>query len=278
MFGMSHLHSIQASTKRHHIMRFTTANFSVSFTPQLVPTIAAMFALGLTLYLATWQQGRAAEKRLLQTEFDTRIALPAMMLGTDRKIEPYRQAIAIGQYDAVGQIFLDNKSEGTTVGYHVVTPLKLNQSNTYVLINRGFTPRSRDYPMPPTIDVPLGEIEVSGMLIRPTSKFLELKGGGTAGITAGNTANNTNLSSTISSNVWQNLTIERYREQTKRDVVDLVLLSYQSAPKLKVVTERPDARVAKHVEYMLTWYSLATTVLALWLVLNTKFNRQKNVQ
>lgn len=273
MFGMSQQHSIQASTKRHHIMRFATSNFSVSFTPQLVPTLAALFALGLTLYLATWQQGRAAEKRLLQSAFDTRIALPAIALGTDRNIEPYRQAVAAGQYDAAGQFFLDNKSEATTVGYHVITPLKLNQSSTYVLINRGFTPRSRDYPTPPTIDVPLGEIEVSGMLVRPTSKFLELKGGGTVG----NTADNKNLTSTISGNVWQNLTIDRYREQTKRDVIDLVLLSNLSAPKLKVVTERPDARVAKHVEYMLTWYSLAATVMVLWLVLNTKFNRQKNV-
>jgi cytochrome oxidase assembly protein ShyY1 len=36
------------------------------------------------------------------------------------------------------------------------------------------------------------------------------------------------------------------------------------------VTEKPDAGVAKHVEYSLTWYALAATTLALWLAMNLK--------
>jgi surfeit locus 1 family protein len=257
-------------------MRFVTSNLSVSFTPQIVPTLAALFAIGLTLYLANWQQGRAAEKRLLQAAFDTRTALPAAVLGLDRNIEPYRQATATGQYDVAGQFFLDNKSEVTTVGYHVITPLKLKLSDTYILVNRGFTPRSRDYPTPPAIDVPSGVIEVAGMLVSPTSKFIELGSGDSSN--DGNSTNKAISSTAISGKVWQNLTIARYREQTKRDVIDLVLLNNVSTSQLKAVTERPDARVAKHVEYMLTWYSLAATVMALWLVLNTKFNCQKNLK
>lgn len=249
-------------------MRFATSHFSLSFTPRVVPTLAALFALLLTLYLATWQQGRAAEKRLLQAQFDARVAMPAITLAASPNIEPYRQATAIGEYDSAGQIFLDNKSDGVIVGYHVVTPLRLKQSSRYVLVNRGFTPRSRDYPHPPIVDIPTGQIEVTGMLVSPTSKFIEL---GQKKSDATNTAN------AISGNVWQNLTIDRYRGETKRDVLPLVLLASTTVPPLKTVTERPDARVAKHVEYMLTWYSLAVTVVALWLTLNTKFNREKKL-
>ena len=252
--------------QRHHTMRFATSYVSLSFTPRLVPTLAMLFALLLTLYLATWQQGRAAEKRLLQAQFDARIAMPAVALASDANIAPYRQARAVGEYDALGQIFLDNKSDGLVVGYHVVTPLKLFGSGRYVLVNRGFTPRSREYPMPPVIDVPIGQVEVTGMLVSPTSKFIEL-GKKNSGVT--------NTSNAISGNVWQNLTIERYRGETMRDVLPFVLLANTAVPPLKIVTERPDARVAKHVEYMLTWYSLAITVVALWLTLNTKFNREK---
>jgi cytochrome oxidase assembly protein ShyY1 len=34
--------------------------------------------------------------------------------------------------------------------------------------------------------------------------------------------------------------------------------------------EQPDAGVAKHREYALTWFSLAITTLALWIVLNLR--------
>jgi cytochrome oxidase assembly protein ShyY1 len=49
-----------------------------------------------------------------------------------------------------------------------------------------------------------------------------------------------------------------------------VLLAQDAPPPLEQVAERPDARADKHIEYMLTWYSLAATVIVLWLVLNTK--------
>jgi cytochrome oxidase assembly protein ShyY1 len=42
------------------------------------------------------------------------------------------------------------------------------------------------------------------------------------------------------------------------------------------VVERPDARADKNLEYMLTWYSLAATVIALWLLLNTRIGRPDN--
>jgi surfeit locus 1 family protein len=249
-------------------MRFATSHVSLSFTPRLVPTLAALLVLLLTLYLATWQQGRAAEKRLLQAQFDARIAMPAITLAASTNVEPYRLAIAIGEYDIAGQLFLDNKSDGGIVGYHVVTPLRLKQSSRYVLVNRGFAPRSRDYPAPPVVDMPMGQIEVTGMLVSLTSKFIEL---GSKSPDAAHTSN------AISGNVWQNLTIDRYRGETKRDVLPLVLLANTAAPPLRIVSERPDARVAKHVEYMLTWYSLAVTVVVLWLTLNTKFNREKKL-
>jgi surfeit locus 1 family protein len=70
--------------------------------------------------------------------------------------------------------------------------------------------------------------------------------------------------------VWQNLDLLRYREVTRLDVLPFVMLAANAVPPLEKVEERPDARAEKHVEYMLTWYSLAATVVVLWIVLNTK--------
>ena len=78
---------------------------------------------------------------------------------------------------------------------------------------------------------------------------------------------------TIQGRVWQNLTIERYRVATGLDVLPLVLLAETATPPLKPVSAHADARAEKHVEYMLTWYSLAATVVVLWLTLNVKLER-----
>jgi len=39
------------------------------------------------------------------------------------------------------------------------------------------------------------------------------------------------------------------------------------------VREKPDAGIAKHQEYALTWFSLAATAFALWIVLNVRRER-----
>ena len=73
----------------------------IRFTPGIVPTAAAFVALALTLYLATWQQGRAASKRALQAEFDQRGVDAAVSLSAtsrDAAALRYRQANARGEW------------------------------------------------------------------------------------------------------------------------------------------------------------------------------------
>lgn len=241
------------------------ASREVSFTPSLLPTLAALIAVLLTLYLATWQQGRAAEKRALQAEYSARTKAPLVVLSSGlKKIENvsnyrYRLAVARGEWQAANQIFIDNKfNDGGAVGYHVITPLKIADNNSVVLVNRGWIARSASYPVLPAVDTPAGEVEVQGQLTIPSKRFLELTANATEG------------------NVWQNLTIERYQQTMKIDVLPWILLASQISPpstQLTLQSERPDAGVEKHVEYMLTWYSLALTVVALWVGLNLHIGR-----
>lgn len=225
------------------------------FRPSLVPTFAALIALALTIHLGNWQRGRAAEKTQQQASFDQRASEPPLQItgALEPERNAFRRAAATGVYDADGQVFLDNKSEGMTVGYHVVTPLFISGARQVLLVNRGFVPRSATYPAPPLVAVPAGPVDVSGVLSLPSAKFLELGD-----------------QSPVQGSVWQNLTIERYRQRTGRDVLGLMLLANPTDAGLVPLTEKPDARVAKHVEYMMTWYSLAVTLVLLWLGLNLK--------
>ncbi len=223
-----------------------------------MPTLAALCALSVTLYLGYWQQGRAAEKQAMQTEFAGRAAALPVMLGAamaDPVAFRYARAITRGEWVAGGQIFLDNKFDNEAVGFHVITPLKIAGTDRYVLVNRGWVARDAVYPAPPAIPMPTGSVEVEGVLMLPSTRFLELS------------------PAIVQGNVWQNLTIERYRAASKLDVLPLVLLAKIANTPLKPVAARPDARVEKHIEYMLTWYSLAATVAVLWVALNVKLER-----
>lgn len=230
----------------------------IQFVPTLIPTLAALCVFSLTLYLGQWQQARAAEKRLLQAEFEHRTSVSPVLLGAaiaDPLALRYTNAIARGEWLESGQIFLDNKFDNESVGFHVITPLKIIGTDRYILVNRGWVARGTGYPSPPSAPVPSGSVAADGMLMLPGTRFLEL------------------TQTTVQGNVWQNLTIERYRAASNLDVLPLVLLAKMAAPPLKPVLERPDAREEKHIEYMLTWYSLAVTVAVLWVALNLKFER-----
>ncbi len=229
-----------------------------AFQPRLIPSLAALGVFALTMYLGHWQQGRAEEKRGLQAQFDQRsIAEPLTLRGEtlDPQMVKFRRANALGAWVESAQIYIDNKFDQNRVGYHVITPLKLAGSERHVLVNRGWVARGTAYPLPPIVIAPAGQVNVNGTITLPTDKFLELTTG------------------TVSGRVWQNLTIERFRAASKLDVLPFVLLANDVEPELHIVVQQPDAGVAKHVEYMLTWYSLAATVVVLWLVLNFKIRR-----
>ena len=211
-----------------------------------------MLAFGLTCYLGYWQQGRAAEKRSLQAEYAQRSSLAPISLRAETREAGlrYRIATARGVWQADRQIYVDNKFDGERVGYHVITPLKISGTDVHVLVNRGWIARSAAYPVAPSASVTAAETEVSGSLTLPSARFIELG------------------AQTVEGNVWQNLTVERFQAVTGLQVLPYVLLARDSPPPLRPVVEQPDAGAAKHVEYMLTWYSLAATVTLLWLFTN----------
>lgn len=225
------------------------------FAPRLVPTLAAAVMLALLLSLGRWQVMRAEEKQTRQALFEARMAQPGFRLSgpvADADSLLYRRIEAHGRYLPDAQVFIDNRIHQGRAGFHVVTPLKLEGSAATVLVNRGWIARTADYPNAPQVAVPEGPVTVSGVAATPPARFLELS------------------PQTVSGSVWQNLSIARYRERTRLDVLPFVVLAAVPAPGLTAVEEVPDAGVAKHQEYALTWFSLAATVAGLWIALNLR--------
>jgi surfeit locus 1 family protein len=226
-----------------------------AFAPRIVPTVATVLFVALTLSLARWQAHRADEKRELQARMEARLVEPPVVLtGAVPSAEPllFRRVRAAGEYVAEAQVFIDNRVHDGRAGFEVVTPLRLRGTREVVLVDRGWVERTRDYPAAPVVPVPRGLVEVSGLAIVPPRRFVELS------------------ADTVAGNVWQNLSIERYARTMRMAVLPVVVLADEPAPGLVAVHEKPDAGIAKHIEYEYTWLALAATAVALWLALNLR--------
>ena len=164
----------------------------------------------------------------------------------------YRRVRAKGQWIAEGQFFIDNQVLDGRAGFHVITPLRIEGSPRVALVDRGWIERTAEYPKAPPVDVPAGDVQVSGIATLPPKRYLELS------------------ADTIEGNVWQNLSIDRYRSLTGRPVLPFVVIADFAPPQLVAVHERPDTGIERHREYSLTWYSLAATTLVLWIALNLR--------
>lgn len=225
------------------------------FAPRPVPTMAALAMVALTVSLGRWQSQRAAEKAEQQALLETRVAeAPVTLTGQVKAAEQllYRHVRAEGRFVADGQVFVDNRLQGSRAGFHVVTPLAIGNGAALVLVNRGWIARSAAYPAAPEVPVPAGTQLVEGLATVPPRRVLELS------------------DETVSGNVWQNLSIERYAARAGREVLPVVILAKPPGPGLVAVEEKPDAGIARHIEYSLTWFSLAATVVALWLIVNLR--------
>lgn len=228
---------------------------SFDFTPAWLPTFAAIVAMALTASLGRWQLDRAAEKQILQTEYEAKAKQAAAPYDSkNRSIESirYKNISLEGKFDSQGEIFLDNKFHQDKPGYHVITPLRI-ADNKIMLINRGWVARAKDYPIIPTVKTPQGSVTIEGIAVPPSGKFLELS------------------TQTVEGKVWQNLVLSRYIEQSKLSVEPLVIQQQNdTGDGLPRVVERPDTGIAKHQGYAFQWFALCAGIFVTYIVTNSK--------
>lgn len=219
---------------------------------------AAAFAVVMTaIFLAAgvWQLRRAAYKDHLQQEAAQGEAAPPLIAGAD-KLDPravhLRRLEARGHWVPERTIFVDNKFHDSQVGYEVVTPLKVEASDYYLLVNRGWVKAGADRSQLPSVATPGGEVVVHGLARAPTNRFIELG------------------SENIVDKVWQNLTIERYEAWSGMKLQPVVLyqndLASEGLVRVQPAPEAMGINADRHRGYALTWFSLAAVTVVLSLL------------
>lgn len=214
------------------------------------------------VHLGNWQLSRAREKESRQEQLDKLSREPAVAL-PEAPVKlgefQYRRVEARGVYVPAHTIFLDNKINQGGVGYHVITPLRIDKSSMHVLVNRGWIAADLDRTKLPAIATPEGPVTVSGTATTASQKTLELS------------------KEVVSGPVWANLDPQRYTSITGLAVQPVMILQQDEVNDGLVRRwTRPDSGSAKNWGYAFQWFAMALAVLIIYLVLSVKRERSKN--
>ncbi len=208
------------------------------------------------LALGNWQLGRGKEKSALAEliQAASRDALIAMPVAAIRAEDiAWRRVEVRGRFAPKYTIFIDNRVLHGVVGYHVVTPLSIADSDRYVLVNRGWVAGTTARNTLPQIATPVEAVRIVGLATVPSTRYLELSTQVADGI------------------VWQNLTLERYRAAMPIAIQQVVIQQENDlGDGLKREWTAPDLGINTHYGYAFQWFALAATLLIFYLVAHVR--------
>jgi surfeit locus 1 family protein len=238
-------------------MRFGSYDFS----PSLWPTIATLLLLPVLTGLGIWQLERAAWKQhMVDTHTDRALLSPVSLqsLHDYRDAEQYRKVFVRGYYDMEHQLLLDNRTYEGYAGYHVLTPLRLDESEKTVLVNRGWVPVGNSRAILPDIPGTTGEVLVDATIKLPPQKLFRLSG----------------MDEVHEGwpQVVQQIEINELEERLGYPLEPLILLLDKDDEFGFIRDWKPVYGVTpdKHRAYAVQWFTLAAVLLMIYIGVNSK--------
>ncbi|RBI76970.1 SURF1 family protein [Roseovarius sp. TE539] len=216
----------------------------------VAPVIFGLAGAAVLIALGVWQMQRLAWKEGVLADIETRIAADPVALPEtlDPEADKYLPVTVTGRFgDGALRVLVSRKRIGA--GYRVISPL--DTGDRVILVDRGFVKVAREIPSPP--DKP---VTVIGNLHWPDDR------------------NASTPENDISENTWFARDLPEMAQVLGARPVLLVAreLSYSGAP----VTPLPvDTRGIPndHLEYAITWFSLAAIWLAMTFYLIVRMRR-----
>ena len=131
-----------------------------------IPLIATIVVVALGVALGNWQERRAAQKIALQAELAQRSGQPPLLLtgGSNAVPQEFRRVSVRGQFIPGFPVFLDNRPYQGHAGYFLVMPFKIEGADQYVLVARGWLPRTAEVGRLPVYQTPAGVTAIEGVM------------------------------------------------------------------------------------------------------------------
>lgn len=228
---------------------------------RVIPTLAALALIILTVSLGNWQMRRAAEKEQAQQRLDQAAAAPPLVLGSARRLGPddlNRRVSLVGEWLSAHTVFVDNRTWRGHAGFHVVTPVKIEGSGQVVLVLRGWVrgdPAQRN--RLPDLGAAAERVRIEARVEADFPQTLELSRGAVPG---------------PEDRLWQNISRARFEAWSGVTVAPAILRQTAAMPDDQLIREwvLPGSGVDKHHAYAAQWYGLALLVAGLWIGLTVR--------
>jgi len=231
------------------------------FRPRLLPLGVTVLMLAVLFFLGFWQMTRSSQKQALINSYKAAPELP--VVGLERIPEDwlafrFRKIELRGKYDVEHQLLLENQVHNGQPGYMVLTPFKLQENGSYVLVNRGWLSESPDRMVLPEVEVDVEPRTIQGLLNHPPG----------VGIKMGSLDDSRPgwpKAVPYLDNDWVAL-------QLAADIKPWVVLLSDDEPDGFVRQWRPSVRMTpeKHMGYAFQWFSLAVALIFLYIIASLK--------
>ena len=208
-------------------------------------SVFVIFFILVFVSLGTWQIIRLNWKNNLIFEIENSLKNPPVELSNINH-ENYLRVKTSGEIDFEKQIYLYNLNENGTPGFEVINPLSVNQKN--YLINRGWIPFEKK-----------GMQEINEFDEKNIVGTLKLQG----------RKNIFKPDNDIEKNYWFSLDREDIMKFTGKEFSKYIIYlnGDYKFPKPKKIT----ANISNnHKKYAITWFSLAISILLLYLYFRKK--------
>jgi len=225
-----------------------------------------MICIPLFIKLGLWQYNKAELRKEIQSSYNASLDQDALVLPdnlTDVDAWKYKKVKVKGQYETKYQILLDNQVEENVAGFHVITPLRLDGSNDYVLINRGWVAGGTNHTDTPTINTPDYSLEIIGFVWVPSKKIFSLE--------------SDNEKSSWKT-VWQHMDMERYQKSIPIHILPLVIKldSKSNAGGFVRKWQLPASKIATNMGYAYQWFGF--TIASILIFLFTSIKKANNTK
>ena len=143
---------------------------SEKFKPGKSITIFFIFFASVFFALGLWQIERGQAKANIILEFENNLKKDASVFSEDSK--KWDKVFINGTWDNSRQMLVDNVINRGIAGYKVLTPFKISNSDTLILVDRGWIPREASRQTLPNIDINNIKEKVFGTLENPELGFV----------------------------------------------------------------------------------------------------------
>jgi surfeit locus 1 family protein len=228
------------------------------FKGSLGMTVATIMVMALCIRLGLWQYHKADAKQHAQYQIDQGLLHAPNQLPTHAAKQEdwqYKRVRFTGTYLPQYQILLDNRVHNGKAGYHVLTPVKIDDSESVVLVNRGWVNGGANRVLP-DIATPSGQQQFVGDLFFPLEKVFSLEA---------------ESKSTINwEPLWQHLDMQRYQSAVPFEVKPFIVRMDAQTEAGGFIREWPipKTRINVHLGYAYQWFGFALTFFVIYLVLN----------